>query len=123
MIAILACVLSGPGDLPIRLGSADEGGGTETFLRLRAGVWAARNFAFEASRADSTQVKLDDEILPAAGLDLGFIFAEKFLLMISGDYAATDHVTVPAAGAVIGYLERRRPDAAKGVPDEVAIYA
>ena len=123
MIAILACLLSGPGDLPIGLGSSAENGGTETFLRLRAGVWAAGDFAFEAIRADSTQVKLDDEVLPAAGLDLGFIFAEKFLLMFSGDYAATDHVSVPSAGAAIGYLERRRPDSARGVPDEVAVYA
>ena len=123
MIAILACVLSGPGDLPIRLGSTGESGGTETFLRLRVGAWAARDFAFEAIRADGIQVKLDHETLPAAGVDLGFVFAEKFLLMISGDYAATDHVSVPAAGAAVGYLERRRPDAAKGVPDEVAIYA
>ena len=123
MIAILACLLCGPEDLPTRLGPADATGGTETFLRLRAGAWAARNFAFEAIRADSTQVKLDHEALPAVGVDLGFVFAEKFLLMFSGDYAATDHVSVPAAGAAVGYLERRRPDAARGVPDEVAIYA
>jgi hypothetical protein len=121
MIAILACLLSGPGEVPIRL-TADESG-NETFLRLRGGVWAGRGFAFETIRTDSTQVKNDDEVLPAAGLDLGFIFAEKFLLLISADYAATDHVTVPAAGAAIGYLERRRPDAARGVPDEVAVYA
>jgi hypothetical protein len=68
-------------------------------------------------------VKNDDEVLPAVGLDLGFVFAEKFLLLLSADYAATDHVSAPAAGAAIGYLERRRPDAARGVPDEVAIYA
>ena len=122
MIAILACLLSGPGDLPIRLGSSEEGG-TETFLRIRAGAWVARDFAFEAIRADSTQVKLDDEALPAAGIDLGFVFAEKFLLMFSGDYAATDHVTAPTVGAAVGYLERKRTDAARGVPDEVAVYA
>ena len=45
MIAILACLLSGPGDLPIGLGSSAENGGTETFLRLRAGVWAAGDCA------------------------------------------------------------------------------
>lgn len=120
MIAILACLLSGPGDLPVRLGDDD---GTETFLRVRAGAWASRGFAFEAVRADSTRVRVKDEVLPSAGLDLGFVFAEKFMLLLSADYAATEHVSAPTAGAAIGYIERRRPDAARGVPDEVAVYA
>jgi hypothetical protein len=120
MIAVLACLLAGPGDLPTRL-SADEG--SETFLRFRGGVWASRGFAFEAIRPDATQVKITEEVLPAAGVDLGFLFAGKFLLLLSGDYAGTDHVSVPSAGAAIGYVDRRRPDAARGVPDEVAVYA
>ena len=120
MIAFLACVLAGPGELPVRLAADD---GSETFLRFRGGVWACRGFAFEAIRTDSTQVKTDEEVLPSAGVDLGFLFADKFLLLLSGDFSATNHVRVPSAGAAIGYLDRRRPDAARGVPDEVAIYA
>jgi hypothetical protein len=117
MIAILACLLAGLQGLP------DEGPGTESFLRLRAGAWAGNGFAFEAIRSDSIRVSIDEEVLPAAGVDAGLVFAEKFLLMASADYAATDHISVPALGAALGYLERRRPDAARGVPDEVAIYA
>jgi hypothetical protein len=123
MTLLLAWLLVGPGDLPVEIKWNDGMAGTEGFLRIRAGAWACRGFAFEAIRPDSTQVKIDDEVLPAAGIDLGITIAEKFLIFVSGDYAATDHITLPAVGANVGYRELRRPDSAKGVPDEVCVYA
>lgn len=122
MSFLLACLLSGPGDLPVSL-QEEVGMGSEAFLRFRGGVWACRGFAFEATRTNATKVEVDDEVLPSAGLDLGLVLGEKFLVFLSGDYAGTDHISLPALGAAVGYREVRRPDSARGVPDEVSVYA
>ena len=123
MSVLLACLLAGPGDLPVEPASSEGAAGAETFLRLRAGAWACRGFAFEATRPNATKVSIDDEVLPSAGIDLGITVADKFLFFVSGDYAGTDHIQLPALGAAVGYRELRRPDSAKGVPDEVSVYA
>jgi hypothetical protein len=123
MIALLACLMLGPGDLPVEVRWNEDGRGTEGFLRLRAGAWACRGFSFEAVRPDATKVKIDDEVVPSAGVDLGFTVAERFLVFVSGDYSGTDHLAIPTFGACIGYRDLRRPDSAKGVPDEVLVYA
>lgn len=120
MNAILACLLLAPAQAV--WGDIDDDG-MEGFLRLRAGVWASRGFSFQATRPNATQVKIDEEALPAAGLDLGLVISDKFLVFVSGDYAATDHITLPALGAGIGYRELRKADSAHGVPDEVSLYA
>jgi hypothetical protein len=120
MNAILACLLLAPVQEP--WGAVDDGG-TEAYLRFRAGVWASRGFSFEAIRPNATQVKIDEEVLPAAGLDLGLVVADKFLVFLSGDYAGTDDIALPALGAGIGYREVRKADSARGVPDEVSVYA
>ena len=119
LAAVLAC---GPEDLPTRMSQAEARDGG-AFVRARGGIWAGGGFAFETIRTDSTQVKLEDEVLPSAGVDAGLIFADRFVLFGSADAAWAKDVEVQAVGAALGYRERRAVGAPAGVPDEVTIYA
>lgn len=123
MSILLAALLLAPGDPPGEMRWEESGLGLEGFLRVRGGAWASGGFEFEATRADSIYVKSDGEGLASAGIDLGFVFAEHYVVFASADYSATDDVNAQAAGAAIGYRDRAAPDASPGVPDEVMIYA
>lgn len=123
MILLLAAVLaSGPEDLPVQMADAEVRHGS-AFIRARGGIWAGGGFAFETIRTDSTEVKLEDEVLPAAGLDAGLIIGDRFMLFGSADAAWAKDVEVQAVGAALGYRERRAVGAPAGVPDEVTVYA
>ena len=127
LLAVLAVGV--PGDegwsdaFPAEMRWEEPGLGLEGFLRFRAGAWISYGFEFEATRADTVQVKASGQAMASGGLDLGVVIAEQFVFFVSGDYSGTDDSNAQAAGAAIGWRDWSAPDASAGVPDEVMIYA
>ncbi len=121
-IAFLLLLTVGEGDAPPQMRYGD-GGGTEFFVRPRAGVWSCSGFEFEAIRTDGTFVHVNETTLYAGGLDLGFEIAGHYIVFAGYDIGLTDSVTADAIGAAVGYRDRAAPGASPGIPDEVAIYA
>lgn len=122
MTLVLALALAaGPEDLPVQMVDIETRDGG-AFLRARGGIWAGGGFAFEAVRQDFMKVKLEDDVLPSAGIDAGVFVADRFMIFGSADAAWAKDVEVRALGAAVGFREKRSAGAPAGVPDETTVY-
>jgi hypothetical protein len=95
----------------------------EAVAIARLGVWAGREFKFEAIRTDGLIAASKQEALFSASAMGGLEFYDHVvvLAMIEGDEAAK--LTAELAGVYAGWHERPRERYGKGVPDEVTVYA
>jgi hypothetical protein len=89
----------------------------------RFGVWAGRDFNFEAVRTDGKMSTSKQEAFFSASLMGGVELYDHFLILgtIEGDIASK--ITSEVAGAYVGWHQRPKEHYGKGVPDEATIYA
>lgn len=89
----------------------------------RIGVWAGRDFKFQATRTDGFTSTSKQQALYSASLMGGVEFYDhlRILAEVEGDFASK--VTAEVAGAYLGWHQRPRERYGKGVPDEATVYA
>jgi len=95
----------------------------EAVALARIGVWAGREFNFQATRTDGLVATSKQEALLSASMSGGLEFYDHFLVlgMIEGDVATK--LAAEVAGAYVGWQERPKERYGKGVPDEATVYA
>jgi hypothetical protein len=89
----------------------------------RVGVWAGRDFKFQATRADGFTSTSNQDVLFSASAMAGIQLYDHFRILASfeGDFASK--ISADVAGAYLGWHQRPAEKYGKGVPDEVTIYA
>ncbi len=121
MTLLLALLVLAPGDPAGEDAEPAKDPVLEPYGRLRAGVWAANGFAFEAV-VGSVRREIDTHALFSAGVDGGVALHERFLFFLSYDVNLADHVFSDLVGASVGYREFSK-DPNPLVPRDVTLYA
>jgi hypothetical protein len=89
----------------------------------RLGVWAGRDFNFEAVRTDGKMASSKQEVFFSASVMGGIELYDHFMVlgMVEGDLASK--LSSELAGLYLGWHQRPKERYGKGVPDEATIYA
>ena len=108
---------------PYVYGPDDDAASLDGLFIPRVGVWAGREFKFQATRADGFRSTSNQEVLFSASAMAGIQLYDHFRILASfeGDFASK--ISADVAGAYLGWHQRPAEKYGKGVPDEVTIYA
>lgn len=126
LAAVLAASAFGPGDdpaLPPALQIDDDWSAADGIAAVRVGVWAGREFSFEAVRTDATQAKSKQQAFASASVLGGIQLYDHVVILGTYEADLASKVTVQVGGGYLGWRERPRERYGKGVPDEVMLYA
>lgn len=125
MAVVLAAAACPPGDddLPRSLQIEDDWSAAEGVVALRAGVWAGREFNFEAVRTDGTKASSKQEAFASASVLGGVQFYDHLVLLGTYEADFASKISIQVGGAYLGWREHPKEKYGKGVPDEVMLYA
>src|SRR5688500_10598494 len=125
----LAAVLAAAGfpqdndRLPRSMKLEDETAVAEGVLAARVGVWASRQFEFEAIRTNSTKAESKQQAFFSASLLGGVQLYERLVILGTFESNIATKITIQAGGAYLGWRDHPKQHYGKGVPDEVMLYA
>ena len=108
---------------PYVYGPDDDAASLDGIFIPRVGVWAGRDFKFQATRADGFTSTSNQQALFSASAMAGVQLYDHFRILGSfeGDFASK--ISAGVGGAYLGWHQRPKERYGKGVPDEVTIYA
>jgi hypothetical protein len=108
---------------PYVYGSDEDAASLDGIFIPRVGVWAGRDFKFQATRTDGFTSTSNQESLFSASVMAGVQLYDHFRILGSfeGDFASK--ITAEVGGAYIGWHQRPKERYGKGVPDEATVYA
>ncbi len=89
----------------------------------RLGVWAGRQFHFEATRTDGMVSTSKQEAFFSASTMAGIELYDHFEILGTVEEDVASKITSTLAGAYLGWHDRPRERYGKGVPDEATVYA
>jgi hypothetical protein len=108
---------------PYVYGPDDDATSLDGIFIPRVGVWAGRDFKFQATRADGFTSTSNQQALFSASAMAGVQLYDHFRILGSfeGDFASK--ISAEVGGAYLGWHQRPKERYGKGVPDEVTVYA
>jgi hypothetical protein len=111
------------GRSPYVYGADEDAASLDGIFIPRVGVWAGRDFKFQATRTDGFTSTSNQESLFSASVMAGVQLYDHFRILGSfeGDFASK--ITAEVGGAYIGWHQRPKERYGKGVPDEATVYA
>jgi len=125
MTVVLAAAAFGPGDgeVPRTLQIDDDWSAADGIAAVRVGVWAGREFSFDAIRTDSTQARSKQQAFASASVLGGVQLYEHVVLLGTYEGDLASKISAQVGGGYLGWRERPKEKYGKGVPDEVLLYA
>ena len=95
----------------------------EAVAVARVGVWAGREFSFQATRTDGMIATSKQQVFFSAAAMGGMEFYDHFLVMGMAEGDEASKLTAEVAGLYLGWHQRPKERYGKGVPDEATVYA
>ena len=108
---------------PYVYGSESSAPAVDGILLPRAGVWAASDFKFQATRTDGKVSTSNQQALFSASMMGGVQFYDHFRILASIEADFASKISSEVGGVYLGWHQRPKERYGKGVPDEATVYA